>query len=274
MTARRETKRSGFTQVPTRGGGRRFVSINNRSRTEVLGEIVREEMQSLQHHRLAETAMLLLADVDRSDARLAGDFDAIATEDDKKRLRQHLHEAPNTLTVKAADPSKPVLKPTGALVRRRDATGVDLDQITTEPVEVPNDSFYRKRLRMGDLVEVDTRRERPLSSKIVSELFAIFEVLAALRARMQSFTTQLGATRNSTGRIGHDSSVLIAIVDELENAGEIDPGSSDNKKADVLASVAWPGLEGPELKQRIQQLRDILRKPKKQARSRQVRGTK
>jgi len=60
---------------------------------------------------------------------------------------------PNTLIVRAADPEKPVFKP-GHPLRELDAEGRDIHVIRGDAVEVPNDAYYRKALREGDLVEV------------------------------------------------------------------------------------------------------------------------
>lgn len=56
------------------------------------------------------------------------------------------------LKVRAADSSKPVHRENG--VREVDSQGNDLLTIKDQPVEVPDTHYYRKRLRLGDLVEV------------------------------------------------------------------------------------------------------------------------
>jgi len=58
---------------------------------------------------------------------------------------------PDTLLVRAADPSKPVFK-AGYTRRELDKDGNDIHVIRGEVVEVPNNIYYRRRLADGDLV--------------------------------------------------------------------------------------------------------------------------
>lgn len=70
---------------------------------------------------------------------------------------------PDTLIVRAADPEKPVLMP-GHPLREFDAQGRDRWAIRAdEPVEVENNAFYRRRIRMGDLV-VDAPVKLPVNT--------------------------------------------------------------------------------------------------------------
>lgn len=61
---------------------------------------------------------------------------------------------PETLIVRAANPEKPVFMP-GHPLRQFDAEGRDKWAIRADsPREVPNDVYYRRQVRDGDLIEL------------------------------------------------------------------------------------------------------------------------
>lgn len=63
-----------------------------------------------------------------------------------------------TLTVRAKDAAHPV--PRAGVPRALDDNGKDTTLIGTEPVEVPNTLYYRKRVADGGLVHVDAEPDQ------------------------------------------------------------------------------------------------------------------
>jgi len=60
-----------------------------------------------------------------------------------------------TITVKAG-PNGPVFR--AGEKRQLDEDGNDITTIGDKPVEVPNTRYYRRRIQVGDLVEVEIRQ--------------------------------------------------------------------------------------------------------------------
>jgi hypothetical protein len=72
-----------------------------------------------------------------------------------------------TLTIRATDPAKPV--PRQRTWRQLDKAGKDVSVIGTEPVEVPNNRYYRRRVITGEAKLVGPSAPTPTPTPETSE---------------------------------------------------------------------------------------------------------
>jgi hypothetical protein len=68
-----------------------------------------------------------------------------------------------TLTIRSTDPAKPV--PRQRTWRQLDKAGKDVSVIGTEPVEVPNNRYYRRRVTTGEAELVGASAPKPETSE-------------------------------------------------------------------------------------------------------------